>query len=136
MTGGTTVLMALKAWRVGIGGRSAAGCGVYRSVCRVMEQVYPVVTAAAADVADSGAREEGGVEGEHRGLQKRAGGGRGRSLSGGEARADGERMLDDLEQASTTHLIIADREGNVVCDAVAGVPLRGGSGWRRGRGSC
>lgn len=118
LSGGTTVVMALKClqgwnWQTA----QPRDASYIDSACRVMEQVYPIVSNAAADVPDSADRVKKAMSKANIDrMRKRAQEANvADPYPDGQARVDREQTLDDLDEASTTHLIIADREGNVVC---------------------
>ncbi|MBC8108364.1 MAG: gamma-glutamyltransferase [Anaerolineae bacterium] len=117
LSGGTTLLAALGAladadWK----GGQPRDARYIDTLCRVLQQIYPDVQRSAADAPDSTERVARILDPENlKMIAKRAGAAD--PKKGALSRLDrfDEFVMDDSPQASTTHLIIIDRFGNIAC---------------------
>ncbi|MBC8108708.1 MAG: gamma-glutamyltransferase family protein [Anaerolineae bacterium] len=123
LSGGTTLIAALGAladmdWGRGRDAVQPRDARYIDSLCRVLQQIYPDVTRSAADAPDSLDRVAKILDPENlKELAKRAGSAdpkKGALSINWPDRFD-DLVMDDSAQASTTHLIIIDRTGNIVC---------------------
>jgi gamma-glutamyltranspeptidase/glutathione hydrolase len=132
LTGGATVLGALQALEASAWNPSTPRDATYiDAVARVLQQVYQEIGVEAADFPASGDRVRAMLSPENakavaaRARQTtnpakptrapRQESGRLPTTTAGFASAGPEALLDDSPSASTTHLIIVDKHGNVAC---------------------
>lgn len=122
LSGGATLLASLGVLSevnfrgLGVQARDARYVDI---VSRVLQQVYPDVTRSAADVPDASERLAKIFEPAYlHEMAKRADTSDPRKPTFASERADArgrDRTMDDSPQASTTHLIIIDAAGNIIC---------------------
>ncbi|TWT78315.1 Gamma-glutamyltranspeptidase precursor [Posidoniimonas polymericola] len=117
-TGGITVLAALGALeQVDWAGRDLRDLESIEQLSRVLNQLYPLVDRGIADHVKSldAARQLLSTEGIEAIRNEALAVGAAASRVGQSAGDDLEGTLDDTADASTSHLVVADSEGNVAC---------------------
>ncbi|CAN5517903.1 gamma-glutamyltransferase [soil metagenome] len=123
LSGGATLLAALGAlsdvdWKSGRDAIQPRDSRYIDALCRVLQQIYPDVARSAADAPDSLDRVAKILDPDNlKMIAKRAGAADPKkgALSLNAPGPFDDLVLDDSPQASTTHLIIIDRFGNIVC---------------------